>query len=106
MITHAYSIYDRKGLVYSPPFFAAQDGLAVRSFTDAANDPATTISRYPDDYVLYRVGSYDDASGSLLPATVIQHIVDASALVRNRGRQLELIEDHKANGAVSSPVTP
>jgi len=92
MILNAYSVYDRKGLVYHAPFFAAQDGQAVRSFSDLANDPATTVGRHPDDYVLYRVGAYDDASGSLLPASVLDHIVDGSALVRLRVGQGEFAD--------------
>lgn len=81
MITNAYAIYDRKGLIYHPPFWAATDGLAVRMLQDTVNDPNTTLSRHPGDYVLYRVGAYDDASGSLLPVTAIQHVADALALV-------------------------
>lgn len=82
MILNAYAIYDRKGLVYHPPFYASQDGQAVRSLQDLVADPNTTIGRHPADYVLYRVGGYDDQSGQLLPASVLEHIIDASALVR------------------------
>lgn len=82
MILNAYAIYDRKGLVYHPPFYASQDGQAVRSLQDLVSDANTTIGRHPADYVLYRVGAYDDQSGQLLPASVLEHIIDAAALVR------------------------
>lgn len=82
MILNAYTIYDRKALQYHSPFFAVADGSAVRSFMDLANDLQTTVGRHPGDYVLYRCGAYDDSSGSLLPANVLQHIIDALALVR------------------------
>jgi len=82
MILHAYTIYDRKALQYHSPFFAVADGAAVRSFMDLANDTQTSVGRHPGDYVLYRCGGYDDASGSLLPVTVLEHIIDAQAVVR------------------------
>lgn len=82
MNLHAYSIYDRKALQYHPPFFAAADGSAARTFQDLANDPQTTIGRHPSDYVLYRVGGWDDATGILSVDLPPQHVVDALSLVR------------------------
>ena len=81
MIINGYTIYDRKALTYSPPFFAVADGAAVRMFQDLAGDTNTQVGRHPGDFVLYRCGGYDDASGSLLPVTALQHIVDALAVV-------------------------
>ena len=81
MIVNGYTIYDRKALTYSPPFFAVADGAAVRMFTDLVGDQNTQVGRHPGDFVLYRCGGYDDSNGSLLPVTALQHIVDAMALV-------------------------
>lgn len=87
MITNAFAIYDRKALRYHAPFFAITVGEATRSFGDAVNDPATSLSRHPGDYVLYRVGGFDDASGELLLCNPPQHVADADALVRqDRGQ--------------------
>lgn len=82
MILNAYAIYDRKALQYHAPFYASADGQAVRSFSDLVQDPNTMVGRHPGDFVLYRVGAYDDSCGSLLPASVLEHIVDATALLR------------------------
>lgn len=81
MKLYAYCIYDRKSLIYNAPFFAVSDGAATRSFSDLANDPQTTIGRHPGDYVLFRVGTFDDAIGNMLPDTAA-HVADAAALVR------------------------
>lgn len=85
MITNAYTIYDRKALHHHTPFFAVADGAAVRSLMDLVNDPNTTIGRHPGDYVLYRVGSFDDSAGFLLPTNPIEHVTDALSLVRDTG---------------------
>lgn len=105
MILNAYSLYDRKALQYHTPFFATADGSAVRSVSDLVADPNTTVGRHPGDYVLYRVGAYDDASGSMLPASVLEHIVDCSALVRVQSGLFDgSVQRVEPNGH-GSPVT-
>lgn len=84
MIYHAYSIFDRKALVYHRPFFDVSDGSAVRSLSDNCNDPESAIGRHPGDYVLFRVGTYDDQKGELLPVSPLIHVADAIALVRQQ----------------------
>lgn len=82
MLLYAYSIYDRKALQYHPPFFASTDGSAVRSFSDLVNDTNTNVGRHPNDYVLYCVGSYSDADGSMHPETPLRHVIDAQACLK------------------------
>ena len=81
MRIHAFSLYDRKTLVYHNPFFAVTDGAATRIVADIVADPNTQPGRHPGDFVLYRLGTYDDALGLMLPETPIQHVIDANALI-------------------------
>lgn len=82
MNLQAYSVYDAKALVYAPPFFAATDGAALRSFQELANDLNTTVGKYPTDFSLWRIGSYDDQNGVFAPAVPLAHVADANSLVR------------------------
>lgn len=84
MKLNAYTIYDRKALQYHAPFFTHTDGSALRSFADLANDHNTQIGRHPADYVLYRIGEYEDGSAVLIghePA----HVSDALPLLKTTG---------------------
>lgn len=81
MILNAYTLYDAKALTYSPPFYATAHGQAVRSVMELAADKNTTVGKYPTDFILYCVGTYDDATGSLLPNSVREHISDVLPLV-------------------------
>lgn len=65
MILNAYSIYDSKSQAFGLPFFQATDGLAIRSFSDIANDRQTLIARHPGDFMLIRIGTFDDSVGEL-----------------------------------------
>jgi len=81
MIINMYSIYDTKGLNYSPPFLAATDGLAVRMLQEAVSDPQTMVSRHPADFKLYLIGRFNDQNAGLLSVDPPSHVIDAVALV-------------------------
>ena len=82
MIMNAYSIFDTKALHYHLPFFSPNDAVAIRLMGDLVNDPQSRIAQHPADYVLYRVGLYDDATGGVQPLSPLVHVIDAVALVR------------------------
>jgi len=65
MKLNAYTIYDVASGTYMRPFFAQADGMAVRSFKDIANDPQHDIGAHPEDYTLFRVGDFNERTGSL-----------------------------------------
>lgn len=77
----AYTIYDRKALTYSPPFYMQTDGLACRALQDLVNDHNTSVGRYPSDFVLYAAGNWDDLTATWSSITPLRHVMDASALV-------------------------
>lgn len=57
------TVYDKKVQAHLQPFFCRTIGEAVRSFTEAVNDPSKQFGRYASDYSLYRLGEFDDNSG-------------------------------------------
>lgn len=71
MISKCFAVYDSKAEAYLTPFFMPSTGAAVRAFTDLVNDRNTTVSRHPEDYNLFQIGEYDDASGSVSSVTKI-----------------------------------
>lgn len=81
MLLNAYSLYDAKSLTYSPPFYSGAHGSASRMVADLAGDPNTTVGRHPKDFTLYCIGMFNDATGSLLPAEVREHIADVVQLL-------------------------
>lgn len=67
MLLKAFSIYDVKAENYNPPFFVHTVGIAIRHFQELANDEQTMICKYPEDYTLYDIGTFDDSCGILKP---------------------------------------
>lgn len=80
MVLNVYSIYDEKSQSYGTPFFMATDGLAARAFSDLVKDTTTLVGMHPEDFVLYQIGSFDDASAVLVSEDVPVFVVRASSI--------------------------
>nr|QJB18896.1 MAG: nonstructural protein [Microvirus sp.] len=58
-------VYDRIAQIYGVPNFTNSKGSTVRAFADMINKPDQNNQFYehPDDYDLYYLGEFDDATG-------------------------------------------
>lgn len=59
------SVRDRAIDAFGQPFFSASVGGAIRSFSDEVNRQAENnpLAKHPDDFDLYLLGEFDDATG-------------------------------------------
>lgn len=59
------AVYDSAAQAFNRPFFVPAVGMALRSFSDEVNRQAedNPMNRHPDDYELFQLGEFDDASG-------------------------------------------
>lgn len=64
---HVYSVYDSASDLYLQPWFAQADAAAIRLFAKMCTDENTTFCIQPSDFTLYRIGTFDDTTGSLEP---------------------------------------
>ena len=63
-----YSVYDNKAGTWMKPFYAQNNAVAQRTFSDATNDPNSLFNKHPTDFVLFQVGEWDDQKGTLIAA--------------------------------------
>lgn len=66
-----YQVFDAIAeCAYGPIIAAARDAAAIRIFQEAAADERTELHKYPADYILLKLGTQDDSSGTItaLPA--------------------------------------
>lgn len=66
MIYQIFSVYDKQVGAYLPTFMVRTQGEAIRSFTEAVNDPQKPFGKYATDYALHSFGTFDDNSGQFL----------------------------------------
>lgn len=65
MILHIFAVKDRAADAFMRPIFSPSMGLAIRSFHDEINRASedNSLYKHPDDYDLYHLGNWDDATG-------------------------------------------
>lgn len=72
MIVKMYAVYDSKVEAFLSPLFFQSKGQAVRAFTDAIADSSSPISKHPEDFTIFELGSFDDSNAKFdLHATPI-----------------------------------
>jgi len=63
------AVYDQAVKAYMQPFFQRTEGEAIRSFIDAVNANDSHFSKHPQDFVLMKLGSYEDSNGEFYCGT-------------------------------------
>ena len=92
MKLNAYTIYDVASGVYMRPFFSQADGQAVRGFKDIATDADHEIGKHPEDYTLYRMGTFNDTTGTLAGEELEKLYTGLEAVHSDRQPQKERME--------------
>lgn len=75
-----FALFDKKAVAYSLYYAMPQKGQVLRAMEDDVNNPQTAMSRHPEDYALYHIGEFDDASGSIKCLASPVHVEEALAL--------------------------
>lgn len=81
MLTSIYVLHDITAESHTYPFFAHNDQIATRSVSNMVNQPGSTVYDNPEDFRLYRIGTYNDEN-ALIENTERTFIVRASDLVK------------------------
>lgn len=58
-----FTVRDSKAEAFMSPFFMQANGQAIRAFADSVNGQNEQFSKHPEDYSLWHLGSYDEATG-------------------------------------------
>ena len=72
MIQIAFSVFDSAASAYLPPFFVHSEKMAIRSFSDVVSNPEHQFAKHPEDYILHRLGIFDDNTGQFQPETPVK----------------------------------
>ncbi len=63
-VTHQiYAVKDSKANAFLTPIFATTDGVALRMLAAAVNDEKHEFARFAEDYALWRIGEFCEATG-------------------------------------------
>lgn len=60
-----FVIFDTKVQAYMAPSFMQSEGQMRRAIYQASKDQNTDLSKYPEDFIVYMVGEYDDQTAKV-----------------------------------------
>jgi len=66
---NVFTVYDSAARRYLEPFFAETVEVACRMFRALVNKEGHQFNRFPEDYTLFHIGSYDEKAGELAAIT-------------------------------------
>lgn len=82
MITGLYAIKDAKS-AFMPCTVDVNDATAVRNFEHAVRQPDSLLASHSNDFALFRVGSFDNETGTVtVPMTPVFLCDAAQCLVK------------------------
>lgn len=85
-----FAVYDTKACFYLQPFPETSTIAALRGFDVAVNEGKSTFSRFPDDFCLMELGSFDQKSGELVPNSFPQNLGSARTVLKTPTEQNSL----------------
>jgi len=65
MQNEIFVIYDAKAKLYNKPFYMINKNVALRAAQDLIDDTTTEISKNPQDFTMWHLGTYDDNTAQL-----------------------------------------
>ncbi len=96
MKLNAYTIYDVASGTYMRPYFSTADGEAMRGFKDIATDATHSVGKHPEDYTLYRVGSFNDTTGQMAGEELEKLTTGLECVAQDRNIQPGSLKEVKA----------
>jgi len=63
MIQKLFTVHDTVAKTFIQPFCVPSVAIALRHFTNCANDKTTDIGRNPSDFILFELGEFDTDTG-------------------------------------------
>ena len=88
MKVNLYAIFDSASGIYDGPVPGHSDGQMIRSFSDFAVSDEHKIGQHPEDYTLFRVGTWNDGTGELVD-TVNEKLINGAEAVANSRQTYE-----------------
>jgi hypothetical protein len=65
MLKNIYSMYDRAVKAYMQPIFHDSTGGIIRGLTDVLEDREHQFTKHPEDYTLFKLGTFDEITGKI-----------------------------------------
>lgn len=72
-----FAIRDSKAGHYAPCFTKPSRGEAERDFVQLSRDPQSVVHKFPEDFDLYEMATYDQKTGKISAHDTPRHMLKA-----------------------------
>lgn len=87
-----FAILDVKSNTFSKPFAELNVASALRSFEMGASDERSTLAKFPDDFCLCELATFDEFNGSIVPHVSPMNLGSARSVIRSEPKGTPLAE--------------
>nr|QJB20020.1 MAG: nonstructural protein [Microvirus sp.] len=77
-----FSVLDIKAGYFLQPFPETSTIAALRGFDTVVNESKSTFNRFPDDFALMEIGTFDQNTGSFTPHEAPQNLGTARTVLK------------------------
>ncbi len=89
MIAEMFTVFDMAAQQYLEPFMQPTIEAAIRVFRQACENPEHQFGKFPEDYVMYKVGTFDGSTGEVVGCEMTK-VAMAVSYSGGFGNQLEM----------------
>nr|QJB18920.1 MAG: nonstructural protein [Microvirus sp.] len=82
-----FAMYDTKAAFYLTPFTETSTIAALRGFEVAVNESKSTFNRFPDDFCLHELASFDQQTGEITVHASPQNLGSARTVLKQQPEQ-------------------
>lgn len=97
MLRPMYVIFDNVAKVYNNPFTMVNDAAALRAAHNLAQDATTDIYKNPSDFVMYKIGTYDDNTGNIDQLSQPECIIRFQEIVVKQDKDIDVLGERVAH---------
>jgi len=78
-----YAMQDIKTKFYHQPILCQNDAHARRRYTEIV-EATPSLMRFPEDYRIYNIGTYDDSDAKIVPANPTSLLCEVTSLIEKK----------------------
>jgi len=93
MTMEMFTVFDQAAERYMDPFAAPTVGFAIRGFQEACGQDGHQFQKFPEDYILYHIGTFNAELGEIEPMAGRKI---AMATSYTHGGQLDIVSETEA----------
>ena len=84
------AVLDKKALTFGAVYTSKNEATAIRDFSIACQNPESNLNRFPEDYQLCKLGTFDEEQGKIMPCKVPEVLTSAQAFIQPKNENIEV----------------